>query len=478
MEQLVGREHEKMLLDRAFKSPEAELVAIFGRRRVGKTFLVRSVYEGKMLFEFSGVHHASLAEQLLSFSLALKNVAGDKTSDAKLTSWIEAFHLLARYLTPKLKNKRGVVFLDELPWLQTPKSGFLGAFEHFWNSWASRQPNLVVVICGSAASWMIQKIVNNRGGLHNRITQKIRLMPFDLNETEEYLKSLKVNIDRYQVLQLYMAMGGIPQYLKSVRTGESATQAIDRICFAKDGVLKDEFNNIFTSLFDNAEQHIAIIKALSVTRKGLNRTEIILSCGLSSGGTATKLLEELVESGFITPYIPFDRSVKESIYKLSDEYSLFYLKFMQKSRFTGDGTWLKLSTGPSWSSWSGIAFEGICQKHVQQIKKALGIAGVLTTESVWRYASKGEEQGTQIDLLIDRTDHCINICEMKYTLSSFSIDKRYAAELKNKLAVFREKAKTNKALFLTMITTYGIRQNIYYTGLVQNEITMDALFDK
>lgn len=274
-----------------------------------------------------------------------------------------------------------------------------------------------------------------------------------------------------------MAMGGIPQYLKGIKPGESAAQNIDRLCFTKDGILKGEFNNLYQSLFDNAESHIAVIRALAGKRKGLTRTEIIDTCGLSSGGTATKLLEELVESGFITPYIPFDKKVKESIYKLSDEYSLFYLKFMEKARSTGVGTWLRLANSSSWKSWGGFAFESICLKHVSQIKKGLGIAGVLTEESAWRFFPDKGEQGTQIDLLIDRSDYCINICEMKYSQSEFAIDKSYADDLRKKSIVFRGKVKTRKTLFLTMITTYGVKRNSYYTELIQNEVTMDALFD-
>ena len=478
MEKLIGREQEKMLLSEALQSGTAELIAMYGRRRVGKTFLIRSVYESSMVFEFSGIHQATMQQQLQNFSITLQKASGSAVRSAVPVNWIEAFSFLQEYLTSKIKSQKGVIFFDELPWLHSPKSGFLGAFEHFWNNWASRQKNLVVVVCGSAASWMIRKIVNNKGGLHNRISQKIRLLPFNLSETEDYLKSRRVNIDRYQVLQLYMAMGGIPQYLKGVKPGESAAQAIDRLCFTKDGPLKDEFNNTYTSLFDGAEAHISIIKALAAKGKGLSRTQVIAACGLSSGGTATKLLEELEESGFIVRYIPFDKNVKESIYRLADEYSLFYLKFINKVRAAGPGTWLKLSEGASWKSWSGIAFEGICQKHAVQLKRALGIAGVLTEESVWRYVSAKDDTGAQIDLLIDRNDHCINVCEMKYSVSEIAIDKKYAAELQNKLAVFKERTKTRKTLFLTMITTYGIKQNIYYTGLVKNELSMNDLFTR
>lgn len=442
-------------------------------------FLIRSVYEDRMVFEILGIHQARLSEQLENFSLALQKATRNTILPAAPNNWIKALDVLQQYLATRLCKEKSVIFFDEFPWLHTQKSGFLQAFEHFWNTWASRQTNLVVVICGSAASWMIENIVNNKGGLHNRISRQIRLLPFNLSETEGYLKSRGVNLDRYQVLQLYMAMGGIPQYLKGVQSGESSVQNIDRLCFVKDGPLKGEFKHLYRSLFDNAQNHEAVVRALAKKKQGLTRNEIITACDLSSGGTTTKLLSELEESGFITQYIPFDKTAKDSIYKLSDEYSLFYLKFIESAKTTGAGTWLRLSTGSSYISWGGFAFEAICQKHVLQIKRALEIGGVLVETSVWRYMpKKGEqgEQGAQIDLLLDRRDLCINVCEMKFSLSEFVIDKKYESEIENKLKVFRENTKTKKTLFLTMITTYGVKKNDYYTSLVQNEVKMDALF--
>jgi AAA+ ATPase superfamily predicted ATPase len=476
MEKLIGREAEKINLSNALVSKEAELIAIYGRRRVGKTFLIRMSYKSKIVFEISGIHQAKLSEQLENFSLSLQKATGNTILPAVPNNWIKAFYILQQYLTTRLGKEKSVIFFDEFPWLHAQKSGFLQAFEHFWNTWASRQTNLVVVICGSAASWMIENIVNNRGGLHNRISRQIRLLPFNLCETESYLKSRGVNLDRYQVVQLYMTMGGIPQYLKGVQPGESAAQNIDRLCFVKDGLLKREFKNLYRSLFDNAQNHESVVRALAKKKQGLTRNEIIAACDLSSGGTTTKLLSELEESGFITQYIPFNKTAKDGIYKLSDEYSLFYLKFIENAKATGAGTWLRISAGSSYNSWGGFAFEAICQKHVVQIKRTLEIGGVLVETSVWRYMPKKGEQGAQIDLLLDRQDLCINVCEMKFSISEFVIDKKYASELENKLKVFRENTKTKKTLFLTMITTYGIKKNDYFTSVVQNEVRMDALF--
>jgi AAA+ ATPase superfamily predicted ATPase len=475
METIIGREEEKSLLAHLIQSGDSELVAIYGRRRVGKTFLIHNVFQKQLVFEFSGIHNATLNQQLENFSQALSKVTGNLPL-AKPGSWIQAFGMLTGYLTPLIVKERKVIFFDEFPWANTPRSGFLPAFENFWNTWAVWQKNLIVIICGSAAAWMIQKVIRNRGGLHNRVTRRIRLLPFTIGETETFLREKKINLDRYQILQLYMAMGGIPQYLKEIRVGESAAQAIDRLCFTKNGLLHDEFKDLYHSLFEDAGYHIEVIRALAKKGAGLTRGEIIEACKLTSGGTATQLLDELTESGFITPYIPFDRTAKDSIYKLTDEYSHFYIKFMENRKSEGVGTWIRFSTGTSWKSWSGTAFEGICMKHVYRLKKALDIGSVYTETSVWRYKGEKGTTGTQIDLLIDRQDRCINVCEIKFSIDPFEITKSYAEDLKNKLRVFRERTKTRKTLFLTMVTTYGVKNNNNYVGLVQNELTMDALF--
>lgn len=476
MNELVGRISEKKILEESLNSSSAELIAVYGRRRVGKTYLIRTVYEKEIAFEISGVQNESLSQQLENFISILTAFSKTTIPFQKPNSWYQAFELLQKYLEQK-KNKKQVIFFDEFPWLNTHKSKFLNAFEYFWNSWASRQTNLVVVICGSAGSWMIKKVIRNKAGLHNRITKRIRLIPFSLSETEQYLKSKRIKLDRYQIIQLYMVMGGIPHYLKELKVGQSFVQMIDYNCFNKDGLLNDEFKSLYSSLFDNATSHVNVVRALAKKTSGLNRNEIIENCGLSTGGGTTMILEELEESGFITGYVPFNKKSNEITYKLTDEYSLFYLKFIESNRNYGEGTWIKKSQSSSWKSWSGLAFEAICLTHTKNIKQALGISGIYSEESIWRFQGNEEEQGTQIDLIIDRQDNCINICEIKFLKDEFIIDKKYAYELGQKIKIFERKTKTKKTLFLTMITTHGIKDNEYRLNLVQQNITMNTFFD-
>ena len=478
MEQLIGRTEEKETLERALETTESELVAIYGRRRVGKTFLIKSVYRDRTVFEFSGTPNANLDAQLASFTEALQRTSRSPLPLATPSNWQAAFSLLRNILMERLgkTKKKSVVFFDEFPWIHTPKSNFLQAFSYFWNSWAAWDGRLVVVICGSAASWMIRKVLNDRGGLHNRVTKRIRLFPFTLTETADYLKSRRIVLDAYQVLQLYCCMGGIPHYLKTIEPGMSVSQAIDRACFTQQGALRDEFQALYQSLFEHADNHILIIRTLARKAIGMTRTELLSEAGLRSGGGATTILTELEASGFITTYIPFGKTAKNSLIKLTDEYSLFYLRFIEHSRATGEGTWLKRAQGPVWKSWSGYAFEGICMKHSTQLKRALGIADVYTEISPWRYQGTAHEAGCQIDLLFDRQDGCINVCEIKFYPGPFSIDKAYAEQLQKKLTVFRQQTKTRKTLFLTFITPFGLKKNSHSINLVQKETTMDAFF--
>lgn len=473
----IGREEEIGILQEVLVSGESEFVALYGRRRVGKTFLIETIYKNEIVFSLTGLNQTGKELQLENFTRVINRLL-DKLVQIPTTpmNWLKAFDILQLYLEQLNCHHKKVVFIDELPWLATSRSGFLPALENFWNAWASKRNDIVLVVCGSAASWMITNIVRNKGGLHNRITQRIRLLPFNLYETELFLKSRNIQLERYDILQLYMVMGGIPHYLKEVKKGYSATQIIDKVCFSKDGLLRDEFTSLYHGLFNMPERYIDVIKTLAKHPKGLNRTALIKAAKLSSGGTTTKILTGLEESGFIITYLPIGNHVKKSLFKLSDLYSAFYLKFIANSRASESGTWLKISATSSWKSWSGFAFERLCLAHTHQIKNALGISGIYTEQSAWRHYPSKETSGAQIDLVIDRADKVINLIEIKFADNTFLINKKYAEELKNKLQTFKVSTKTKKTLFLTMLTTYGLVDNQYSASLIQQSLGMNVLF--
>lgn len=473
---LIGRIREISRLNEALSSNESELISVIGRRRVGKTFLIETVYAGKIDFAITGIQKATKKEQLENFVIELNAFAKMPLPVSQPKSWLEAFRLLISYLEQKSKRRKQVIFFDELPWLVSHRSGFLNAFGFFWNSWAVKN-NVVVVICGSAASWMIEKVVRNKGGLFNRITQRIRLKPFTLQETELYLKKRGLRFDRYQIVELYMVTGGIPHYLKEIRKGESSAQNIDRICFdASNSILFDEFAQLYPALFDRSENHLAIVRTLASRHSGLNRKEIMKLSGIANGGGLSKTLEELIQSDFISEYAPFGKKKRETLYRLTDEYSLFYLKFIEPLKKEGEGVWESFRQTATYKSWSGYAFESVCLKHIAQIKKGLAIAGIFSSHASFYHKGTDGMQGCQIDLVIDRDDRVINLCEIKFSGTEFIITKAYAKDLRRKAALFKHYTKTKKQIFITFISTYGILPNEHATSAVDRELSLDVLF--
>jgi hypothetical protein len=468
--QIVGRFREIYKLEHLLASRKSELVAVYGRRRVGKTFLVREVYRKSMVFEITGLHNGSLKEQLKNFYNRLIEMDHGLISEPQPKDWSEAFKMLQIYLDSLKGKRKKVIFIDEFPWMATMRSNFLMWFENFWNSYCTQRKDLIVVICGSAASYMVKNIIYNKGGLHNRISQRIRLEPFSLHEAKLFLNNKNIHLEHYDLITLYMAVGGVPQYLEMVNKGMSVSQNIDSLCFAKGAELANEFNEVFASLFSSSETHIAMIKALSQTNKGLTRNGLLERCSIKQTGYASKVLWELVESGFVTQYTPFEKRNRGSLFRLTDEFCMFYQKFMESNKNQGNGTWNRLSVKQSFRSWSGFAFESICLKHIQQIKIALGIGGVFSKNSAW------ENENVQIDLVIDRDDNRINLCEMKFINGLFTIDKLYYQNLRKKIGHFREDTKTRKGVFLTMLTSFGVKQNSYSLSIVENNLTMDCLF--
>lgn len=473
MNKIIGRKKELDLLKKVRDSESPTFLAVYGRRRVGKTFLIRQAFDNQFDFYLTGMSNVSLSHQLANFHAALIKYDSLANEKEPANDWFTAFQQLTILLESSKRAKK-VVFLDELPWMDTAQSNFISALEHFWNSWASARNDIILVVCGSAAGWMINKLINNMGGLYNRVTHRIKLEPFTLKECEEFLKYKSGIFDKYQIVQLYMILGGIPFYLEQVDPKESAAQNINRLCFEKNGVLRAEFDGLYKSLFDKAEKHIAVVETLSKRAKGLTRGELIKEAKLPTGGSVTRVLKELEESNFIRKYVSYGKKEQNSLYQLTDFYSLFYVKFIKKGSVLDENSWINGLDSPEQRAWSGYAFEQVCLAHIREIKQALGISGVQTTTSSW--IKTGAGPGVQIDLVIDRRDHVINICEMKFSINNFTINKKYAEELRNKVGVFREETKTRKAIFLTMITTFGLNKNSYSASLVQNDLTMDVLF--
>lgn len=471
MRALIGRSGEQDRLKMHYLSNKSEFVAVFGRRRVGKTFLVKSLFGQEFSFYATGVQGGDTAAQIQSFNAEIRNFGGATLSPA--LNWREAFENLNELICMSPNKKKKVIFLDEISWMGRDRSAFVSALDHFWNRWISSRDDVLLIVCGSATSWIVDNIVNNTGGLHNRLTDQLFLSPFTLKECEEYFRENGIAIPRYQILESYMVFGGIPYYLDFFEPDRSLAQNIDRMYFAQGAPLKNEYENLFRALFTNADNYIKVIEALAEKRKGLVRDEIARAANLTGGGTLTKVLADLVSCGFVREYLAFGKKKKDRIFQLTDPFTLFHLAFSEKQKKYVEDYWLHYCTTPAHSAWSGYAFELVCLLHMSQIKQSLGISGVLTEASSWR--SRNPDAGAQIDLVLDRSDSIIHLCEMKFASDLYTIDKDYSRKLREKRSTFLAETGTRKAAHTTLVTTFGLTRN-EYSAEILFQVSMDALF--
>lgn len=482
--EIIGREKQKIQFAQILASKQAEFVAVYGRRRVGKTYLIRnSVAKKGLYFECSGMKDGSLKEQLAHFTQKLANTFYPGLQLQPKKSWREAFEFLTDEIKKIPKSKKIIIFLDELPWLATPRSKLIQSLDYYWNTEWSQLKNCKLIVCGSAASWMLNNLINAKGGLYNRITKSILLQPFSLEETKKFLEFKKIKLSQIQIVELYMIMGGIPFYLNQVEKSKSISENINELCFNKDGLLYGEFTRLFHSLFNAAEQHIHIVKEIAKRRYGISFSDLVSMTKKKAGGRFAERLNELEACGFIQKYIPYGRSKRNSYYKIIDEYTLFYLKWIESVAEAdripkGTNYWHTIFKSQAWSSWAGFTFETIVNKHVDKVIDALGLKHVACSINHWQYkvASGSYDEGAQIDLLIEREDNSITIFEIKYSRQPFVIDKAYAQILLKKLAVFENHLKQPKQLFLSFVTASGLKNNVWAKELVSKTVELKDLF--
>lgn len=478
MGNIIGRKQEIAELQAIYRREQAQLVAVYGRRRVGKTYLIRELFKDEFAFYHTGLSPIEikatklLESQLMAFHSSLMRY-GDMT-ESRPKDWIEAFDRLAMLLSKHDKTKRCVVFIDEMPWMDTPRSGFMTAFEHFWNGWGAGQDNLMLIVCGSATSWVQDHLINAYGGLYDRVNAEIQLSPFTLAETEQMLLSQGVTMSRYDIVQLYMAIGGIPMYISYVMPGASLAQIIDRLYFNTKAKLKDEFVRLFSSIFRTPDQYMAIIRLLAKRQGGFSRTEIAQALQMPSGKVLSDMLRALEASDFIELYKPFQDSKRNMRYRLIDPFCLFYLDQVE-NRGREANYWQSHENLPHLATWRGRAFENACLKHITQIKSALGVGGVSSNNSSWTLPGTEGQEGMQIDLIIERADRVVNLCEMKMVNAEFEVSGDYEKKLRHRLNWMVEHVGRQQNVQMTLVTTYGLKYGLH-SGVFQQVVTLDALF--
>jgi len=479
---IVGREEEIARLEKYIKSDRSELIAIYGRRRVGKTFLVKELFGDNFTFRITGRENAGMKEQLVNFSYAITDYFGEEVT---VKDWQEAFRVLSKAIERQRPGVK-IIFIDELPWLDSQKSHFIGALEYFWNNWASYRSDIKLIVCGSATSWMLKKILNARGGLHNRVTHKILVSPFSLKETERYFRKNGFDYERLEILDCYMAVGGVAYYLSLFDSDKSVAENINSLCFTSGGELADEFSKLYKSLFKKADRHLAVVNALGRIGKGMTRLELLEQTGMNNNGNVSTILNELEACEFIRSYIPFGKSKKEKLYQLVDLFSLFYLRFMKSGGVFARNYWQTTIGTGSHNAWCGYAFEVVCLHHIDEIIDGLGISGIISRPCSWAYRpgeqAKADElldedlrTGAQIDLLIDRKDKTVTVCEMKYSDTEYEIDKAYFERIQARIRTFRKVTGATKTITATLVTPLGLKDNMY-ARRCGRQITADELF--
>jgi AAA+ ATPase superfamily predicted ATPase len=476
---IIGRKQEIEELDNLYKSDRAEFVAIYGRRRVGKTFLVKELFQDKMSFYHSGLspydkeRKITMRDQLEAFYASLMNFGMEENRCPK--TWMEAFRMLGSLLDQLDDGTRQVIFIDELPWMDTARSKFLPALENFWNTWGAWRDRVMLIVCGSATSWMLDNLINRKGGLYDRLTWQIKLSPFTLGECKAFFDSRQIIMSPYDLIECYMVLGGIPYYMNYFQRGKSLAQNIDLLFFNRNAKLSSEFHRLFGSLFGNPENYMEVVRLLAKRYSGYTREEIVTQLKITSGGTLSKMLEALTASDFITTYCPFGQPQKTVCYKLTDSFCQFYLHFIDGQKMTDEAFWLHHQNMPPINSWRGLAFEQICFLHANSIKKALGIEGVASTQSAWIVRGDNDKKGAQIDMLIIRDDRIVNLCEMKFLSKEYEPNVEDEMVYRNRIATLQEKLSFKQTVHLTLVTTVGLKHNAH-SGVFQKIVTLPALF--
>lgn len=485
MGNIIGREREIQFLEKIFTSSKAEFVAVYGRRRAGKTYLIREFFKRKGFYlEFTGVKDGHKREQLMRFTETLAKKFYPGIDLKQPLTWHAALELLSSELEKLPKSKKIILFFDELPWMATKKSGLIQALDYFWNTRWSQWRKLKLIVCGSAASWMLDHLINAKGGLYNRLTHTLKLLPFNLLQTKKFLESRGINLKPAQILDIYLVMGGIPHYLEQIEKSKSVIQNINAICFQTDGILYNEFSRLFPALFDNPELCMRIMRSIARHHYGISKEMLVKEVGKTSGGRFDKRLEELEASGFIQSFVPYGHKKRNQFFRVTDEYTLFYLdwiaEFAEQRVLTlkNKSYWASVSNTPAWYNWAGYAFENFCLKHIDNIITALDIDNIPCKVGSWQYipARKSSELGAQIDLLFDRADNMITLCEIKYSSKPFTVDKVYAQNLKNKIEVFERHFHTNKQINLVLITPGGLKPSIWSAELIHQTLNLVNLF--
>lgn len=472
--EMVGRVQERRCLDRCDGSDKSELVCVYGRRRVGKTFLVEQTLGPFFAFHVVGSKDAATSSQLREFGLELTD-RGDPNPNPP-ADWREAFNRLYKVITapdaPRSPHGKAVVFIDEFPWFAKQRSDFLSAFSTFWNRRSTTGQKLLVVICGSATSWVIEHVLESAGDMAARVTESIFLKPFALAETKEYFDSRGFGWDERSLIETQMVFGGLPYFFSLMSPHQSLAQSIDRLCLRPRAQLRDETMILLESTMRRSRLYVELFALLAQHRYGVPKAEAMRLLGHSTN-QFIKATAEAVKCGYVHEYKNLSKPQNPKYLMLVDPFILFHYRLIEPAHGDSPRSWADfVADQERYTAWRGNAFEIVCLQHVRQLKSALGIGGVLTKEYPWASARKAG--GAQVDLVIERADRIVNLCEMKFTDAPYELTSAVEQELVRKREVFREETGTRLALKTVLVSAQGTAG--YHDSQIAQIITADDLF--
>lgn len=480
---VIGREEELDTISRLYASERSEFLAIYGQRRVGKSFLIEEALGNKITFSAVGLYQkidkdspekveSYRQKQLAHFYNSLREYGLPKEGNLAPTSWMEALELLKKLLKSK-RAKRKVVFIDELPWLAGPQSAeLLEELGHFWNSWAGMRKDIFLIVCGSATSWMVDNVLRDYGGLYGRITERIFLKPFTLAECERYWNKRGFHLSRFEIALTYMVIGGVPFYMDSIRPDRTMADNINAIYFDKDKA-RQEFKDVYTSLYSSSETYIEVVRQLGKRFYGMTRDELLKAVEKKGGGTFTDILDNLIDSGIIRSYTLYGGPRKQTVYQLVDFFTLFYLRFVENTDFT---SWRSVQRSKPFYTWAGNTFELLVLEHMPKLADALRIKEYATPFS-WR-GKTPDGEGVQVNLIIPATtERADYICEMKFSEGKYTLSNDDAEEFARQIAALSISKihKPTHSIYVALVTSLGVTDSKHRIH-VNELVTLDSLF--
>jgi AAA+ ATPase superfamily predicted ATPase len=466
MKQFIGRKVEIAQLTALIDLPRPSIAVIYGRRRVGKSELIRHVTQGKNVLSFEGLEGQPKHKQIKNFLFQLS--AQSNIREKNISDWPDALILL-RTLT---QDGQWIIILDEFQWMANYQNELVSVIKMIWEKYLSQNPDLTLILCGSIASFMKSKVLKS-SALYGRTDYELNLHELNLSEISEFFPGKGSD----EVIDTAMLVGGIPKYLELISEYPSLYDALEPLAFSQDGFFKTEYDRLFASHFGKKPIFMKIIQTLATNPYGLTTGKLAKEMQVASGGTLCHQLDDLESAGFLHSIIPFDKPEGSKLrkYILMDAYVRFYhsiIRGSMKETTPPNTQFHAIMSSPRYAAWAGMAFEFLCMRHHKEISRILGFHGIPYTAGPFFQRKTLDTPGVQIDLLFERSDKILVLCEMKYLLASVPGD--IIDQVNRKVSALQEKYP-GRTILKVLLTKTGSTETVAKKGYFFRIIRADEL---